>query len=140
MSSATKDIIAAMEFAAKQGLGHFTRRDGKTRLSLWRETGGAAAPAPRPTAPDLPEATTADPATVTLSAPLSGLCHLSAEADSPAFVTLGARIEAGQTICLIEAMKVVTSVPASHGGIVSKIHVANGAAVQAGAALIEVTP
>lgn len=141
MSSATKDIIAAMEFAAEQGLGHFARQDGKTRLCLWREPGGPAVAGGRLGAQDPGAAeVVADLAAVIVPSPLSGLCHLSAEPDGPAFVTLGLRVEVGQTICLIEAMKVMTAVPASHGGIVSKIHVLNGAAVQAEAPLIEVRP
>lgn len=140
MSSALRDIIAAMEFAARQNLGHFARQDGKTRLSLWRETVGVAVPTGRPTPENSLETGATNPAAGIVGSPLAGLCHLSPEPGGSPFVSEGDNVEIGQTICLIEAMKVMTSVPAAKGGTVSKILVLDGAAVRAGDPLIEVRP
>jgi acetyl-CoA carboxylase biotin carboxyl carrier protein len=63
---------------------------------------------------------------------LLGLCHLSTDPASPTFVTEGGQISAGQTICLIKAMKVKTAVTATHSGKVTKVYVINGSRVFSG--------
>ncbi|MFN4155741.1 MAG: acetyl-CoA carboxylase biotin carboxyl carrier protein [Paracoccaceae bacterium] len=143
MSSVVQDLISAMEFAADRGLRHFAQTDGKTRLAIWREgddTDSSSVSPRRPT-PDVTDAgSVADAGAIIVRAPLPGLCHLSPDPTGPAFVTEGMQISAGQTICIVEAMKVMTAVAATHSGIVTKIHVTNGATVLAGDGLIGVQP
>lgn len=139
MSSVVQDIICAMEFAAARGLREFAHSDGKTQITLWR---GAVIATPESAVDCVPpqQADSSDPATITVKAPLSGLCHLSPDPASPAFVTEGMQIRAGQSLCIVEAMKVMTAVTAPQSGTIAKIHVANGATVQSGDILIEVHP
>lgn len=142
MSSATEDIIAAIEFAARQDLVRFVRQDGKVRLSLWREPAGTAVTPPPRTTENAEEnaAQSAAPtaAAGVVTSPIAGLCHLSPEPGSPAFVSEGARVEKGQTICLIEAMKVMTAVSVGQSGTVSRVMMRDGALVRADDPLIEV--
>lgn len=139
MSSVVQDIICAMEFAAAHGLRKFAHSDGKTQITLWRGAMIAAPPSAVECMPS-PKADNRNPATIMVKAPLSGLCHLSPDPASPAFVTEGMQIRAGQSLCIIEAMKVMTAVTAPQNGTIAKIHVANGATVGSGDILIEVQP
>lgn len=70
-----------------------------------------------------------------VSAPSYGIVHLSPSPDSAPFVAVGAPVEAGQTLCVIEAMKVFSPVEADRAGTVSAILVAGGAEVSSGQAL-----
>lgn len=138
MSFDVSEIISAMEFATLQGLSHVLTDDGRTRVAIWREgsrmpanAAAAAVTAPVP----LPE-----PAGQVVTAPLSGQCHLAPDPVSTPFVQEGDEITAGQTLCIIEAMKVMTAVPAPIGGRVVRVQVANGTAVAAGEPLMEIMP
>ncbi|MDQ0137645.1 acetyl-CoA carboxylase biotin carboxyl carrier protein [Neorhizobium galegae] len=73
-----------------------------------------------------------------VEAPLPGIFYRSASPGDPPFVELGAKVTKGQTLALIEAMKMLTSVKAAEDGDVSAVLVENGVSVEAGAALFEI--
>lgn len=87
--------------------------------------------APAPAAPDDPAAL---PGAVT--SPMVGTAYLQAEPGSPAFVSVGAQVNEGDTILIIEAMKTMNHVPAPTSGTVKRILVADGDAVEFGAPLM----
>ncbi len=70
--------------------------------------------------------------------PMVGVVYLTPEPNAPPFVTVGARVEAGQTLLLIEAMKTFNPIVAAKGGTVSKILVESGDTVDPGQTLIVV--
>jgi acetyl-CoA carboxylase biotin carboxyl carrier protein len=70
--------------------------------------------------------------------PMVGVAYLTPEPSAPAFVTLGGRVEAGQTLLLIEAMKTFNPIVASNAGTVTKILVETGDTVDPGQPLIVV--
>jgi len=70
--------------------------------------------------------------------PMVGVAYLTPEPNAPAFVTVGARVEAGQTLLLIEAMKTFNPIIATKGGTVTRILVESGDTVEPGQALIVV--
>jgi acetyl-CoA carboxylase biotin carboxyl carrier protein len=72
-----------------------------------------------------------------VEAPLSGLFHTCPDAASPPFVAPGDTVAEGQTIGLIEAMKVFTPVLAARSGTLQRLLVENGQDVDAGQALME---
>lgn len=53
--------------------------------------------------------------------PMVGTVYLSPEPDAPPFVKVGDAVSAGQTLLIIEAMKVMNQIPAPKGGTVKKI-------------------
>lgn len=69
---------------------------------------------------------------VEIKSPMIGVFYRKPSPDSPSFVEEGDEIEEGQTIGLIEAMKVFSEVPAEVGGRVVTMPVENGKLVQAG--------
>jgi biotin carboxyl carrier protein len=87
---------------------------------------GAAAPAPQPAKAPAPSGDSGD-----VPSPLAGKV-VSIE------VSTGDAVEAGQTILILEAMKMNTVVSAPVGGTVKKIHVQPGAGVEEGQALLTI--
>ena len=68
--------------------------------------------------------------------PLVGTVYMQAEPGSPAFVTVGAQVNEGDTLLIIEAMKTMNHIPAPKSGTVKRILVEDGAAVEYGAPLM----
>ena len=93
-----------------------------------------APPSAAVAAPALDDA--AHPGAVT--SPMVGIAYLSAEPGSPAFVTPGQAVAAGQTLLLIEAMKTFNQIKAARAGTVVRVLVASGEAVEYGQALMVV--
>jgi acetyl-CoA carboxylase biotin carboxyl carrier protein len=93
----------------------------------------AAAPAtPAPSAPDL--------ATRPVTSPIVGTFYRAAAPGSPNFVEVGQRVAAGETLCIVEAMKVMNEIEAEFPGIVREICVENAQPVEAEAVLFRIEP
>ena len=90
----------------------------------------AAAPAPAPAA----AAPVAEVAAVghTVKSPMVGTFYRSSSPGAKAFVEVGDAIKEGDTICIIEAMKILNEIEADKSGTVSKILCENGQAVEYG--------
>ena len=71
-----------------------------------------------------------------VSSPMVGIVYLAPEPGSPNYVANGQPVIAGQTVCMIEAMKTYNQVKAAHGGTVLKVLVANGQPVEYGQPLM----
>ena len=84
-----------------------------------------AAPAPAAAASEAPEA----PA---ITAPLVGTYYAASAPDQAPFVAVGDRVSKGQTVCLIEAMKMMSEVPAPCDCVIEEILKANGELVAFG--------
>ncbi len=80
------------------------------------------------------------PAPNAVVAPLTGIFYASPTPTSPAFVSVGQEIFAGQVIGLIEAMKLFNEIKSDKSGRVARVVAENGAIVKAKQALIEVEP
>lgn len=68
--------------------------------------------------------------------PLIGVFYRAAAPDSPPFVEIGDLVSEGQTVCIVEAMKVFNEIKAEWRGRVAAIPAQNGSLVQAGDPLI----
>ena len=99
----------------------------------------AAAPAAAvaPVAAAVPAGADA-PAAGSISSPMVGTAYLSPEPNAAAFVKVGDRVAKGQTILIIEAMKVMNPIPAPHAGTVTQILVQDGQPVEFGEPLMVV--
>lgn len=109
------------------------KREGRSPVS---EAGARPEPGFEPIS-QLDEQLVADEGLVVRS-PLYGVCHLAPKAADPPFVTVGQGVSAGQTLCLIEAMKVFSPVQAETDGTVTEILVAAGAEVTANQPLFRI--
>ncbi|WP_188883561.1 acetyl-CoA carboxylase biotin carboxyl carrier protein, partial [Alicyclobacillus cellulosilyticus] len=62
--------------------------------------------------------------------PMVGTMYTSPSPDAAPFVTLGQSVKAGDTLCIIEAMKMFNEIEADRAGVITAIHVANGEPVE----------
>lgn len=105
-------------------------------------------PSPQPTAPQAaipapaPPPEAAEPAArwVPVHAPMVGTFYRAPSPDQPPFVQEGDRVEPGQTLCIIEAMKMFNEIPSEVGGRVVRVLVENGAPVEYGQPLFLIDP
>lgn len=80
---------------------------------------------------DSASSTDATPAIVNaVRSPMVGVAYLSAEPGSRPFIEIGGKVHAGDTLCLIEAMKTFNPVKAEKAGVVKEILVRDGQAVE----------
>ncbi|MEJ5227416.1 acetyl-CoA carboxylase biotin carboxyl carrier protein [Thermodesulfovibrio sp.] len=68
----------------------------------------------------------------TVISPLVGTFYRSPSPDSPPFVEVGTRVEKGQVLCIIEAMKIMNEIESEVSGVIKKILVENGQPVEYG--------
>jgi acetyl-CoA carboxylase biotin carboxyl carrier protein len=112
--------------------------------ALAPSAGDAATPVAEPPAPvahvgDAPAEAPA-PYVKSVRAPLTGVFYASPSPTSPPYVTVGQRIEVGQVIGLIEAMKLFNEIKSDQAGRVTRIVAESGKLVKAKQPLIEVEP
>ncbi len=117
-------------------------QDGERRIKVARETtlvaaapaaAAAVAPAlaapPMPAKEDLGEAPEEVSGT-TIKSPMVGTAYLSPEPSADAFVAVGDTVKAGDTLLIVEAMKVMNPITAPEGGVVKKIMISDGQPVE----------
>jgi acetyl-CoA carboxylase biotin carboxyl carrier protein len=71
-------------------------------------------------------------------APLFGVIHLNPSPDAPPFVVAGQAVKAGETLCVIEAMKVFNNICAERDGVVEAVVATSGSEVEAGQLLMRI--
>ncbi len=92
----------------------------------------AAAPALAASAPSAPAAATPAPADHpgTVKSPMVGTVYLASSPEAADFVSIGATVKAGDTLVIIEAMKVMNPITAPRAGKVTQIAISNGQPVE----------
>ena len=86
----------------------------------------------------VPAESTVAPEGDVVESPLVGVAYLAAGPDKPAFVTVGESVKKGQTLVIIEAMKVMNEIPAPKDGVVTEILVSNEEMVEFGKGLVRI--
>ena len=101
-----------------------------------------SAPAPSEPAdePDKPATPATDPSLVEITAPMVGTFYRAPAPEEAMFVEVGDRIQTGQTVCIIEAMKLMNELEAEVSGEIVDILVENAEPVEFGQALMRVRP
>jgi acetyl-CoA carboxylase biotin carboxyl carrier protein len=107
--------------------GHFMQPMAPTSVVLPNDYAGAAQAASTPAAPVAVET----PGHV-LKSPMVGTFYRSPSPGSPSFVEVGQTVTKGQTLCIIEAMKLLNEIESDADGVVKKILSDNGQAVEYG--------
>ena len=99
----------------------------------------AAAPATAPAAPDAAAAAdSADAASHpgAVTSPMVGTVYVAPEPDAPSFIEVGSTVKKGQTLLIVEAMKVMNPITAPADGTVKQIFVQNAQPVEFGEVLV----
>ncbi len=95
--------------------------------------GGGAAPTAESKADDRPPAHQ-------VTSPFVGTFYRSPNPDAPAYVDVGSRVEKGQPLCIVEAMKLMNEIEADQAGVIRSILVENAEPVEYGQPLFEIAP
>ena len=142
-----RDLVRVVQ---ESGVAEITVEEAGMRVSVRRREepdAATAAPAPAPSAPTpddlVAPLTPAEPPTdgiVRVEAPMVGTFYRAPSPGAPPFVEEGGSVASGQTLCILEAMKLMNEIKADLDGIVRSIHVANGDAVEFGQLLFEIEP
>ncbi len=139
MSIDTALVRELAELLAETGLTEIEVEDGDRKIKVARQAApvaavhavaapAAATPAPAAAAPAAPPAPAIDPNAV--KSPMVGTVYLAAEPGSPNFIEIGAKVKAGDTLVIIEAMKVMNTITAPAAGTVTAILVENAQPVE----------
>ncbi len=67
-----------------------------------------------------------------VKSPMVGTFYRASSPDAKAFVDVGSSVSAGETVCIIEAMKLLNEIESEHAGVIKKIFVENGQPVEYG--------
>ncbi|MFO0616081.1 MAG: acetyl-CoA carboxylase biotin carboxyl carrier protein [Polyangiaceae bacterium] len=101
--------------------------------------GTSAPPASYPPPPSAPAPAAVDPSDVVyLTSPFVGTFYRSPSPDAPPFVNTGSSIREGQTLCIVEAMKLMNEIEADCAGTILDILVENGKPVEFGQKLYKI--
>ena len=150
MNVDTKLVRELSELLAETGLTEIEVQDGERRIRVGREGGSPIqqlTPAPiaaigmaeraqiaarHGAAPAAPAAPPADAPSLegAVKSPMVGTVYLSAEPGAAPLISVGSPVQAGDTLVIVEAMKVMNPIPAPAGGIVKAILVDNAQPVE----------
>lgn len=134
----TKLVRELAELLNDTGLSEIEVEDGDRKIKVARTINAVAsapvavaAPAVAAAAPVTPAeaAAPAVPANAVKS-PMVGTAYLTPEPGAPAFVSVGDKVSAGDTLLIVEAMKVMNPITAPNGGTVKAIFVESGQPVE----------
>ncbi|MFL6036853.1 MAG: biotin/lipoyl-containing protein [Gaiellaceae bacterium] len=135
-------IREVVRIVQETGVGEVTIEEDGMRVSVRRTAD--TEPAPAALGPSEPVAPSEVPAAqnglVTVESPMIGVFYRQPEPGAPPFVELGDAVAAGQTLCLLEAMKLFNELKAETPGVVRAIHADNGDPVEFGQVLFELEP
>ncbi len=134
-----------IDLVQESGIAELEITEGEEKVKIVKGGGVSLAAAPvaaRPSTDATPAAPAAAPATVAdaaagqeghvVKAPMVGTFYRSPSPDAKAFVEVGQAIKEGETICIIEAMKLMNEIEADAAGVVKAILVENGQPVEYG--------
>jgi oxaloacetate decarboxylase alpha subunit len=141
-----REIVRVVQ---ETGVGEVTIEESGMRVSVRREADTATVGA-APTAPatgPLPDDSLLEPVTpaptdgiVRIEAPMVGTFYRAPQPGAPPFVQEGDAVAPGQTLCILEAMKLMNEIKAETEGVVRGIHVQNAEPVEFGQLLFTIEP
>jgi len=126
--------VSELEITEAEGKVRIVKSGGNVVQQMVPATASAtaaqpAAPAP---VPGLPAPVPAEPAGHTAKSPMVGTFYRASSPGAKAFVEVGSVVKEGETICIIEAMKILNEIESDKSGTVTRILGENGQAVEYG--------
>jgi oxaloacetate decarboxylase alpha subunit len=136
-------IREVIQIVQETGIGEVTIEEAGMRVSVKASPELAPVAATAPLAipePDLPAVVRPQNGHVQVESPMVGTFYRAPSPDQPVFVEEGDVVATGQTLCILEAMKLMNEVKAELEAVVRRIHVDNGAPVEFGQVLFDLEP
>jgi oxaloacetate decarboxylase (Na+ extruding) subunit alpha len=143
-SERLRDLIRVVQ---ESGIGELTLEEGEWRVTVRRAGEPGMVPVAATAAPVPEDLAALQPATaptpvdvIRVESPMVGTFFRAPSPGAPAFVEVGDTVEPGQTLCILEAMKLMNEVKAEHVGRVRTVAAENEQAVEYGDLLFELEP
>jgi oxaloacetate decarboxylase (Na+ extruding) subunit alpha len=137
-------IQELVQIVQESGIGEVTIEEDGMRISVRSSPDlPAAAPGEAPlgvSEPDQPAANAVTGTLVRVESPMVGTFYRGPQPGAPPFVEVGDVVAAGQTLCILEAMKLMNEVKADVDGVVRGVHAENAEPVEFGQLLFELEP
>lgn len=135
-------IRELVRIVQESGVGEIEIEDEGMRVSVRRadEPGAVPAPAGGVAVARAVDEITVTAETVRVESPMPGVFYRAPQPGAPPFVEVGDVVAAGQTLCVVEAMKLFNELTADLDGRVRAIHADNGQPVEFGTLLFELEP
>ena len=137
-----RKLKTLIDLVADSGIAELEVTEGEDRVRIAKFSPAPAAPAAAGTAMAIPAATVAANGTTALpltepeghvvKSPMVGTFYRSPSPGAASFIELGQAVKPGDTLCIIEAMKLLNEIEAEVGGTVKQILVENGQPVEYG--------
>ena len=124
--------IAELEISEGEERVRITRSPSAMMQQVYAAPQQMMAPAPQPAAAPVEVTKAAEPEGHVVKSPMVGSFYRCPSPGSKSFVELGQSVNAGDTLCIIEAMKLLNEIEADQSGIIKAILVENGQAVEYG--------
>lgn len=141
-----RKVKKLIELLEESGIAEIEINEGEESVRISRYSPNApavpmqqyAAPAPAPAAPAAVETESVECAISghTVNAPMVGTFYTAASPGAPVFCKVGDSVKEGDTVCIIEAMKILNQIEADKSGVVKAILVENAHPVEFGQPLI----
>lgn len=135
-----RKIKKLIELVEESGINELEISEGEESVRICRGAPLVAAPMMQqapilPAAPVAPAAVDTAPAAPVVSghevrSPMVGTFYSSASPDAPSFVEIGQHVNAGDTLCIIEAMKMMNQIEADKSGVIKAILAENEDAIE----------
>ena len=151
-----RKVRALIELVQESGVAELEIKEGEETVRISRfAQGGMVMSGPLPQMPMMPvggsapvepgkgDAAPAAPAKINghiVRSPMVGTFYRSPSPDAKPFIEIGQRIQADQTVCIIEAMKMLNQIEAEVAGVVAEILVENGQPVEYDQPMFVITP
>ena len=141
-----RKLKALIDLVEKSGIAELEITEGEERVRIAKQGGSAPAPSfhmhhasPAPQAAPVTAPTAAaepiiaaEPEGHAVKAPMVGTFYRSSTPGGQSFVEVGQSVKAGDTLCIIEAMKLMNEIEADASGVIKAILVENGQPVEYG--------
>ncbi|MGA7594751.1 MAG: acetyl-CoA carboxylase biotin carboxyl carrier protein [Gallionella sp.] len=141
-----RKLKTLIELVESSGIAELEISEGEERVRITRTAASvqqtyapapqpviaAAVPSPQPAAPAAEPAMPAVAEGHVVKSPMVGTFYRSASPGSKAFVDVGQSVNSGETLCIIEAMKLLNEIEADQSGVIKAILVENGQPVEFG--------
>lgn len=135
-----------IDLVEESGISELELTEGEEKVRISRALMHSAAPVTHyVTAPQQPQTTAAPAASAAtapaapaveegqiVKSPMVGTFYRASSPDAKAFVDVGSSVSSGDTVCIIEAMKLLNEIESDYTGVVKKIFVENGQPVEYG--------
>lgn len=128
-----KQLIDLME---ERSLSDLELQDGDKKVALKRHLTTSNIVSTQPNITPVAETSVATPKGATENSPMVGVFYVAPSPNDPPFVKVGQQVQAGDTLGIIEAMKIMNPLEATQNGTIAEILVQNGDVVQFGQPIV----